>query len=397
MEKINFKMVKKTMQTKKRASRRQVFGPVSTINTAPVAIGNSLRGSKPAVVHTKDGARVMGRDFAFAAVGTNSLVTGWELIGGMPITPAVLASSTLRNFNQIYNKFKFHKMNIHYITSSPTSQAGDVLFYYEKSRLEPSVDYSNSSFLNFVMSDVRTVIGPQWANHTASIVFTDDFKSTGYGATIDGDDDTQGSIYLYSKTNATNSPGYILIDYDVSFKELSISPRAGIFPCVRGLFTNVVFGPSGGLVSTTAGTTTVSGLVTTAGKLLDGTSTTSNPVGLLPGDVFKCMLCATASASGVVNNWTSSGFTMSTLLANADAVDTALSLDDGFTFYAKYSDTTVDASSNPVWSFHSTAAGAVNNSRTFVYASTQTSKSFYLNCWVSLYTSTASGFIQNAY
>jgi len=393
----NTKMVKKTVKMKKRASGRQVFGPVSTINTAPVAIGNSLRGSKPVVVHTKDGARVMGRDFAFAAAGTSANITGWELIGGMPVTPAVLASSTLRNFNQIYNKFKFHKINVHYITSSPTTQAGDVMFYYEKSRLEPAIDYSNSSFLNYVMSDVRTVIGPQWANHTASIVFTDDFKSTGYGATIDGDDDTQGSIYLYSKTNATNSPGYILIDYEISFRELSISPRAGIFPCIRGLFTNVVFGPNGTVTSTT-GVTPVTGLLTTAGKLLDGVTNSINPVGLLPGDIFKCMLCATASTSGILNTWSTGGFTLSTLLANADAVDTTLTLDDGFTFYAKYSDTTVNASCDPSWSLHPTAAAAINNSRTFVYGGTnQTAKTFYINCWISMYSSTAAGFIQNVY
>jgi hypothetical protein len=87
----------------------------------------------------------------------------------MPITPCCLPSSILRNYCQMFNKFRVNKVIVHYITSSPTSQAGDVLFYYEKDRLAPMADYSSSSFLPYVLSDPHTVIGPQWTNHSAVI------------------------------------------------------------------------------------------------------------------------------------------------------------------------------------------------------------------------------------
>lgn len=226
-----------------------VFGAISTINTAPVAIGNSLVGSKPKVLQTAGGARVLGRDFAFAASSTVAAINDWEVIGGMPLTPCVLVSSVLRNFSQIYNKFKIAKMSVHYVTSSSTSQPGDVLFYYEKNRNSPAPDYSNSAFLNYVMSDPHTVIGPQWTNHSMTIEPVPEWKTTSFGITADTDDDNQGTVYFFSKTNTTNSPGYILIDYDITFKELSVNPRAGTLPVTRGLFNQLCLSYTGAVTT----------------------------------------------------------------------------------------------------------------------------------------------------
>lgn len=65
------------------------FGPVSTISTAPVAIGNSMSGFKTQVLHTADGCRVIGRDYAFTPAATGN-VTGWALTGGMPDRKSVV-------------------------------------------------------------------------------------------------------------------------------------------------------------------------------------------------------------------------------------------------------------------------------------------------------------------
>ena len=100
-------IVAKMQKRARQLSARGAFGPVSTINTAPVSVGNSVRGSAPRVTQTTDGARVVGRDFAFALSGTAGTVTGFEIIGCMPITPAVLPSSILRNYCQMFNKFCF--------------------------------------------------------------------------------------------------------------------------------------------------------------------------------------------------------------------------------------------------------------------------------------------------
>ncbi len=343
MVKQNNRKMAPTKPPKKQRAR-SMFGPVSTINTAPVSVGNSVRGSAPRVSQTTDGARVVGRDFAFALSGTGSTVTGWELIGGMPVTPACLPSSILRNYCQMFNKFKVNKIAIHYITSSPTSQAGDVLFYYEKDRLAPMADYSNSSFLPYVLSDPHTVIGPQWTNHSIVLTPTRDWKSTLYGNQTDLNEDAEGTIFFFSKTNAANSPGYLLIDYDLSFRELSVNPRAGTLPVARAQSSFICFSVSA--TAKTAGNNFTFATVNTGKTIANLTS--AAPTGLETGDIYKCILQVTASTQ-VNAAWTN--VTTANLLRYAD--DKTVTVDDGFTCYVKY-----DSSQGSPWQFYATVDAA---------------------------------------
>nr|UHS71960.1 MAG: hypothetical protein 3 [Luteoviridae sp.] len=331
-------MAKKQIVAKMQKRARQLpargaFGPVSTINTAPVSVGNSVRGSAPRVTQTTDGARVVGRDFAFALSGTASAVTGFEIIGAMPITPAVLPSSILRNYCQMFNKFKVNSVTVHYITSSPTSQAGDVLFYYEKDRLAPMCDYSNSSFLPYVLSDPHTVIGPQWTNHSVVLKPTKDWKSTLYGNQTDINEDAEGTIFFFSKTNSANSPGYLLIDYDFQFRELSVNPRAGTLPVARGQSTFIC------LTNASDPTAGSAALFTAATGKTIANLTSALPNGAIPGDIYKCVLQVTASTQ-VNAAWSGTpALTTSTMFRYGQS-DRNLTIDDGFTVYAKLSSAT---------------------------------------------------------
>lgn len=317
---------RKQKQSKKPA-QRPTFGPVSAINTAPVSVGNSVRGSKPRVTQSVDGARIVGRDFAFALSATAAAVTGWEVIGGMPLTPCAFPSSMLRNYCQMFAKFKVNKCLVHYITSSPTSQAGDILFYYERDRVAPFPDYSNSSFLPYVLSDDHTVIGPQWTNHTMSIRPVPDWKSTLYGNQSDINEDAAGSFFLFSKTNAANSPGYLLIDYDISFKEMAVNPRAGSLPIARAQSTFVCLTNTATVVSGTA-----YGYAVNTGKNV-ANAISAVPNGEVVGDIYKMIVQATASQQ-VNAAWTGTpALTLSTLWQYADGTD--IVLDDGITLYAR--------------------------------------------------------------
>jgi hypothetical protein len=317
---------KRKTRTKGRSlSRPATFGAVSQINTAPVSVGNSVRGSRPRITQTTNGARVVGRDFAFALSGSGATVTGWELIGGMPITPCCLPSSVLRNYCQMFQKFKVHSITVHYITSSPTSQAGDVLFYYERDAFAPMCDYTNSSFLPFVLSDPHTMIGPQWTNHSALIKPTADWKTTLYGNQSDINEDRAGSLFFFSKTNAANSPGYLLFDYDISFKELAVNPRAGTLPIARAQSSFLCATVSA--VATTAGDSFELTNLNT-GKTIANTTATY-PTGMVAGDIYKVVLQVTASTQ-VNAAWTN--VTTANLIRYSD--DTTVTIDDGFTCYA---------------------------------------------------------------
>lgn len=322
-------MVKNQVTNKmaKRAPKNR-FGPVSAINTAPVSVGNSVRGSAPRATTTTDGARVVSRDFAFALSSTAAAVTGWELIGGMPITPAVLPSSILRNYCQMFNKFKINRLTIHYITSSPTSQAGDVMCYFEKDRCAPMVDYSNSSFLPYVLSDPNTLIGPQWTNHSVTLKPAKDWKSTLYGNQTDLNEDSEGTLFYFSKTNSANSPGYILIDYDISFRELSVNPRSGTLPIARGQSSFLCLTPS--TATPTLGTTAL--WQWGGGKSIGG-STGQTPPGAIAGDIYKIVIQLTATNPAGNPAWSGSPTPTAANVMRYGTTDTHLTLDDGVTLY----------------------------------------------------------------
>jgi hypothetical protein len=266
----------------------------------------------------------------------------------MPITPCCLPSSILRNYCQMFNKFRVNKVIVHYITSSPTSQAGDVLFYYEKDRLAPMADYSSSSFLPYVLSDPHTVIGPQWTNHSAVIRPTKDWKTTLYGNQSDLNEDAEGTVFFFSKTNSANSPGYLLIDYDIQFKELSVNPRAGSLPVARAQSSFLCL--TNGAASAAVGSVPNWSMV--LGKNVGGL-TSATPTGGVPGDVYKVVLQVTASQ--LVNPaWTGTPFPTVANLFRYGVSNRSLVIDDGTTLYG--------VSDGPFLVLYSTLEGAITAS-----------------------------------
>lgn len=350
----------------KRTRKTGSFGPVSQINTAPVSVGNSVQGSAPRVTQTTDGARVVSRDFAFALSSTAAAVTGWELIGGMPITPAVLPNSILRNYCQMFNKFKVNRIAVHYITSSPTSQAGDVMFYYEKDRTAPMCDYSSSSFLPYVLSDPNTVIGPQWTNHSVVLRPTREWKSTLYGNQTDLNEDAEGTVFFFSKTNSANSPGYLLIDYDITFKELSINPRAGTLPITRGQSTFATMVP---LSTVTSGV--AANWVWNSGKTISGTNSVGPP-GAIPGDVYKCIVQYTATSQAGNSAWAGTPVPTTTNFLQYGSTNRPLTIDDGLTLYVNFN------SQTPSFQTYTTLEAAVTNTDPIEYQTTITGSIFNL-------------------
>lgn len=367
---------------------KRSFGPVSTVNTAPVAIGNSIRGAKASVTSSVDGARVVGRDFAFNLAATSATVTGWELVGGMPLTPCVLPSSVLRNYAQMFQYFKINKATLHYITSSATSQTGDVMFYYERDRKQPMVDYTNSSFLPFVLSDSNTVIGPQWTNHTIFIDPVKEWRTTAYALNSDVNEDAMGTVLMFSKTSTSSSPGYILIDYDISFKGMSVNPRAGQLPIARGQVSQIAIGESGTAV--TAGVSNLTSLDIRGYTLGGGASAAPNNNSA--GDIYKATFCVTSSQ--LLNAWTN--VTAANLLTSPTSFDAAITVDDGFTAYLACYDVTQGGGEVIEWALYPTLENAILLSGAFKYGVTAT-VTFAMICNIQLVFSRANSLLQASY
>jgi hypothetical protein len=329
------------VKTKRRAAsmpppKRQKtvsFGPVTAVSSAPVAIGNSIRGTKPVVEMSANGCRVRGRDFGFTMDGTVAAATGWTLVGGMPATPCALPSSGLKAYAQMYSYFKFNSITAHYITSSPTSQAGDVMFYYERDRAGPMVDNTGASFLPYVLSDPNTVLGPQWTNHSALIRPDPEFKSTDYGLNHDLNEEANGSIFIFSKTSAANSPGYVIFDYDITFKQHSVNPRNGVLPDIRLQWWNTCIGQTG--IAQTSGTTVL--LPVFQGNKTSGTAAAA-PTGATTGDVYKIIFdVVNSTVSGVNAAWTNvTSSTLARYNGYQAGTSSAITITDGFTCYGTY-------------------------------------------------------------
>lgn len=267
--------------------KHPTFSSVSTVDTAPLAIGNSLSGFSAQVVHTSNGVRVIGRDFAFSPIGTGT-TAGWTLVGGIPLTPCCLPTTILKNFVQIYNKFKWIQSSFHYITSSPTSASGDIVMYHSKNAASQLPDCGSNSFLPYVMSDSGAVIGPQWTNHSMNIKTDSCWLSTDYGAdSLNETAYSSGDMFLYSKTSTTDSPGYVVFDYVVEFTELSLSPRAGFLPISKAQWNLCA------LVNATNGTADTTNAAMTFGTTAYGLTIPAPTPAV--GDVYEFILDNTAS------------------------------------------------------------------------------------------------------
>jgi hypothetical protein len=302
---------------------------VTSITTAPVAIGNSISGSTALTLPLKNGNRAVGRDFAFSIKASVAAANDWTLVGGFPVTPSCLQASVLRSYAQMYSKFKVNRLHVHYITSSPTSQAGDIVLYYERDRMGPMVDSTNQGFLPFMLSDSHTILGPQWQNHTMVVTPSDGFNNTDYGVNSDLNEDSCGSVFVFSKTNAASSPGYVIIDYDISFTELCINPRAGILPISRAKWFSSCIGKTA--VAVTAGTTVFEPVI--QGVDISGVNA-AGPTGLAAGDIYKIIIDVTNSTvSGTNAAWTN--VNTSNLLEYSTSGSNFLTttIDDGTTFY----------------------------------------------------------------
>jgi len=346
------------------------MGPVSTITTAPVAIGNSIRGSKSISQSTRDGVLAIGRDFMFTPIGSGSITT-WTVVGGAPLSPAAFSDSTLRQYMQMYQKFKWKRLIAHYITSSPTSSNGDIMFYYGKNRSNVFLNQTSSQLLPFVMSDEDTVLGPQWTNLSAEFSVTSDWKSTDYGMTFTPELDAAGELFLLSKTSSVDSPGYVIFDYEIEFKDLQITPRLLSLPLPRAQWNQLNMGVTS--LITTAFTSVVAPAVT--GNGING-NPSSAPSGFASGDIYKVILDVTNSAPGSwVGTTPSAGFAFS--IYGGGVTAPVIPLIDGTTCYATVTNTGTAIRLYP------TIAAAQTAQNPLVYATSST-VTFNLQIWISL-------------
>jgi len=242
------------------------------------------------------------------------------------------------------------------------------MFYFGKNRDSVFLNQTSSNLLQFVMADRNTVIGPQWTNHSAELTLKSTWKSTDYGMSDDPNEYSDGEVFLLSKTTTTDSPGYVLFDYEIEFAQESISPRLLNIPMGRAQWFQTQIG-----ITTTAVTATVTLFVgNPSGNNLTGGAAVM-PAGAIAGDVYKIIFDVTNSGSGLWVNVTPSNL-MTIKLGGTSSAE-GITVSDGFTCYAVYDGTGLRAFGT------CTAAYAGNPDIAFATTATIT---YNLQCWLSL-------------
>lgn len=348
-----------------RVARNPLSEPPSTVTLAPMSVGNTVSGVQSQVVNTKNGVIVYGRDFCFSPIGTTS-VTNWTLAGGAPLSPAAFVDSCLRQFQQMYNKFRFRAFRAHYITSSPTSASGDVMFYYGKNRESVFLNQTSSNLLPFVISDPNTKIGPQWQNLSCDFSVTGDWKSTDYGMDTDISEYADGEIFLLTKTNTVDAPGYVMFDYAVEFAEMSTIPRLLTLPVTKALWNQLGLNINQVTVADTTFAASLGGSTN-----LSGTPSVLPP-GTTAGDIFKVIIDRTNSTAGP-----NSGFIFTfNVQGSAPQNATQSVMSDGMTVYATYAP-------NQNWVFYPNVASARASIHPLTASGSGVVSASVLQVWVS--------------
>jgi hypothetical protein len=252
------------------------------------------------------------------------------------------------------------------------------MFYYGKNRDSVFLNQTSSFLLPFVISDPNTVLGPQWTNHSAEIRVTSDWKSTDYGMADSPNDYADGEVFLLSKTTTTDSPGYVLFDYEVEFAEMQISPRLLNLPIPRAQWSNVA------LTNATSRTiNSEADFDTTLGVNLSG-STSSLPTGSTVGDIYKVIFDVTNStfavgtAANIVKFSTSPNYPF------------AQTLSDGMTIYG------VHTANGSTFTLFETVSAAYAGVNPLTWGATL-NFSFNLQIWISFVGTTSGAGIKPSY
>jgi hypothetical protein len=252
----------------------------------------------------------------------------------------------------MYAEYMVHAVAFHYVTATTTATPGSILMYVGKDRAGPGVITSSANLLPFILSDQETVISPVWQNCSSVFRPVPQWYTTGLGNDEGLHEQACGEFFIFDKSDSANTPGYVIMDYDISFRVMQVNIKSLTFPMTRMKYTQMVFGLNTSITQGGNGNMT-----TNAGVLLDAATQSATPTGSVIGDVFKVILNVTNSSFSGANN--GNLFQVGT----GNSQTTTVTLLDGFTMYAVY-----DATNQMV--LFPTYEGAITNSNPMQYGHT---------------------------
>jgi len=216
----------------KKTNPTKSAGLTKSQTLAPVAIGTSIRAVKPVMSRTVSEGRIRGKDF-LGDVECQG-VTTFGLGKSALLNPAYFFSTFLGNFARSYEKYRWNMLRIHYVPKVATSAAGQIVMCSQRSVTEPGLQPEAGTFLNRAMSQGNAAFSPLWTASYIDIDTDSEFRLVDPTTSSDLDDAIHEELQVYTQAATSGVVGYLIAEYDISFKEPIYQPHSTTIPIATG-------------------------------------------------------------------------------------------------------------------------------------------------------------------
>lgn len=208
------------------------LGPSFKVATPPVSIGTTVTASKPVTKTIPNGVLVRGREFLCSVFESSN--DNFQLSAVAPLHPAYYVASTMGQMARTYQRYRFRKLAIHFITRQPTTAAGQIALVYSAQINEPAEDGASGNFLPRVMTRGRASLGPIWQNHLLEVDCDATYRLIDPFSQADIPSHIFGEVQAYTLSDITDTAGYLLIDYELEFNTTMFAPHSTLIPLPSG-------------------------------------------------------------------------------------------------------------------------------------------------------------------
>jgi hypothetical protein len=214
---------------------------------APVSVGTSIRAIKPVMSRNVEGGHIRGKDFLGTVEGFG--VATFGLGKSALLNPAYFFSTFLGNFARSYEKYRWNSLRIHYVPKVATSAIGQLVMCSQRSVTEPGLRPEAGTFLNRAMSQGNAAFSPLWTGSYIDIDTDGEFRLVDPTSSADLDDAIHEELQVYCQTSVSGQVGYLIAEYDISFKEPIFQPHSTSIPISTGPGMRVVLTDAAGINS----------------------------------------------------------------------------------------------------------------------------------------------------
>jgi hypothetical protein len=190
-----------------------------TIRTPPVTIGTSIREVNTTTRKTGTGLVLNGRDFVCETSSSTGMVNGASLLSMIPLHPAYYPGTVMGNLSRSYEKYRFLRITLHFVTRAPTSTNGELWMHQVDNINEPVLPGDSTTFNAKVLSSRTALLGPVWMNHSMPLKTDSIFRFVDAFVSTDANDNILGEVRLHCTTASQVGIGFLMWDYELEFQK----------------------------------------------------------------------------------------------------------------------------------------------------------------------------------